>query len=179
MFQDSTREYVAKVIDFGYSTRYTEDKPMIQVPRSIPWNAPEHTRNNRMWTPSEAKKLDYFSLGLLCLWILFEEYLECSGGPDTFLTELKQAGTLVTFAQKQLETSEAFNDETKRALQDLFNSTLTHDQAKRELKGGNLFNRQFQGHSLHDEFREMDFCLSDADFKVSVLQPSAHVSTKF
>lgn len=57
------------------------DGDLIKLPISVPWNAPEVDRLNRQWTPSEAKQADLFSLGMLCLWILFESYFSAATQP--------------------------------------------------------------------------------------------------
>ena len=175
--------YNVKVIDFGYSTRYTEDNPSIQVPISEPWNAPEHGRLERMWTPSEAKKLDCFSFGFLCLWILFEEDLKYDHEkPVTTLMELKQEGNLPLVAQQRLEAEQTFDDNMKCTLQGFFNSTLDQNQAKRQLSYGGLFKGQAEGHNpcqnLRQQLQEIDLCLSDADFKVSLTYPSTSARTE-
>jgi hypothetical protein len=43
---------------------------LIGMPKSIPWNAPEH--DGQAFQASEAKKIDVYSFGMLCLWLLFE-----------------------------------------------------------------------------------------------------------
>lgn len=36
---------------------------------SVPWNAPEHM--NQKFEPLQAKRMDVYSFGMLCLWLLF------------------------------------------------------------------------------------------------------------
>jgi serine/threonine protein kinase len=59
---------VAKVTDFGYSTIFTGDD-LIDIPISVPWNAPEH--HHRGFDSIGAMKMDVYSFGLVCLWLLF------------------------------------------------------------------------------------------------------------
>ncbi|KAH8592616.1 kinase-like domain-containing protein, partial [Bisporella sp. PMI_857] len=69
VFEKKDGSYVPKVADFGFSTRFRAEDDLIYIPESIPWNAPERT--HRAFTPSSAVKMDIYSFGLLCLWILF------------------------------------------------------------------------------------------------------------
>ena len=62
--------------DFGYST-IAVGKAEITLAQSIPWDAPEYQR--RRFTLAEAKKLDVFSFGALCFWVIFREKLEDAG----------------------------------------------------------------------------------------------------
>lgn len=67
---DSSKTYVAQVIDFGYSTLRT-DRP-ITMPRSYGWTAPEW--HHRGFQYLDAEKMDVYSFGLLCLWLFaFDE----------------------------------------------------------------------------------------------------------
>jgi serine/threonine protein kinase len=61
---------VAKVKDFGYSSIMVNEGHSVLMPKTVPWNAPEH--HHRGFSPQDAKRMDIYSFGLLCLWILFE-----------------------------------------------------------------------------------------------------------
>jgi serine/threonine protein kinase len=65
--------YTARVTDFGYSTRFANEDDGFTMPKSWPWNAPEH--HHRKFRPAQARKMDLFSLGMVCLWVIFEKYL--------------------------------------------------------------------------------------------------------
>ena len=70
VFKDAiTRKITAKVADFGYSTLTTGESGKVLLPKSRPWNAPEHHFGG--FKVQEAKKTDVYSFGMLCLWILF------------------------------------------------------------------------------------------------------------
>ncbi|KAH8723428.1 hypothetical protein GQ44DRAFT_656653 [Phaeosphaeriaceae sp. PMI808] len=73
IFKDSADTYTARVTDFGYSTRFACEEDLVSVPKSWPWHAPEHDRDR--FRPSQARKMDFFSYGMLCTWVLFEKYL--------------------------------------------------------------------------------------------------------
>lgn len=69
VFEDGQGAYVAKVIDFGYSTLFHGERDEVIMPKSVPWSAPEH--HHRHFTPKCAKGMDVYSFGMLCLWFLF------------------------------------------------------------------------------------------------------------
>ena len=64
-----TRKITVKVADFGYSTLTVDESGKVFLPKSRPWDAPEHHFGGL--TAQEAKKTDVYSFGMLCLWILF------------------------------------------------------------------------------------------------------------
>ena len=161
IFQDSDGVYTARMTDFGYSTRYAGDNDLMSIPISTPWNAPEHTRLQKMWTPFEAKKLDLFSFGLLCLWILFEKDISeltppsqvarAMGGDGNswslpvqsvmILENSKADRNLSLLAQQLLEAEETLREDERGALKVFFTSILSEDQDRREVSAGNLFKR--------------------------------------
>ncbi|RYP23251.1 hypothetical protein DL765_001160 [Monosporascus sp. GIB2] len=80
VFGESPNAVVAKIADFGYSTVGSRDH--ITVAESSPWVAPEvGTKDD--YTLDEAKKIDIYSFGMLCLWLLFMEKLATMGGTNS------------------------------------------------------------------------------------------------
>lgn len=73
IFEKSIGVYRANVIDFGYSTQFATEDDFILLPKSWPWYAPEHSKFDR-FKPHQARRMDVFSLGMLWLWVMFEEY---------------------------------------------------------------------------------------------------------
>ena len=70
VFKDAiTGKTRVKVADFGYSTHTMGESGKVLLPKSRPWNAPEHHFGE--FKVQEAKKTDVYSFGMLCLWILF------------------------------------------------------------------------------------------------------------
>ena len=72
IFKDNTGALIAKVHDFGYSTAYKHEDDLVKLPKSEGWQAPEFV-DHRI-KPAQARKMDVFSFGLVCLWLLFEPY---------------------------------------------------------------------------------------------------------
>ena len=72
VFKDAiTRKITVKVADFGNSTLTVtaSESGKVLLPKSRPWNAPEH--HFGWFKANEAKKTDVYSFGMLCLWVLF------------------------------------------------------------------------------------------------------------
>ncbi|KAF2821916.1 kinase-like protein [Ophiobolus disseminans] len=68
---DKKPGYVAKVNDFGFTTRFRDERDSKAMPGSPIWRAPEW--HDRSFSAAAAKKMDIFSWGLLCLSILADE----------------------------------------------------------------------------------------------------------
>jgi serine/threonine protein kinase len=64
-----------KVIDFGFATRFLNQDDKFSLPRSKPWAPPENYSSRCKFNKSQAKKADIFSFGMLCAWILLNDYL--------------------------------------------------------------------------------------------------------
>ena len=161
IFKNHDGTYTARVIDFGFSTCYADDTDLIAVAISRPWNAPEHSRRSKLWTPLEAKKLDYFSFGISCLWILFEKELSAPippfrkaafwGGNESpcslseqsieILQTSKADRNLPLLAQWLLDAEKGLNDDERAALKDFFTSVLDEDQDRRDMEAGKLFQK--------------------------------------
>ena len=134
------------------------------MPISWAWTAPEHTRLNQRWTPFEARKMDTFSLGMLCLWVLFEESLSSgtihledagfAGRKDDFCSDdeqsiaileaFKREKQLPLLVRRLLEAEGYLSDDKKFAIKDFFGSVLDVDSKKRDLGVGGLFNDSVQ-----------------------------------
>jgi serine/threonine protein kinase len=146
IFQDERDVYCAKVSDFGYSTRFSNPDDVCPMPRSRPWDAPEHHFN--MFTMSDARKMDIFSFGLVCCWILFEKYLarvatlpaslqwaedllapknrlDCS---KESISELKRLRKVVVFAEQLLITNDDLEAEPKEAMLKFLRASLIYEQ---------------------------------------------------
>jgi serine/threonine protein kinase len=147
IFNDSSRKYVAKMADFGYSTMVVNDSQTVLLPKSVPWHAPEHHHRNFKFR--DAKKTDSYSLGMLCLWLLFQDRFqeslvtargafqaEATSLPESlriysWLEQAKQEGKLRNISYDQIQMTTELDDEQKEALKTFFDSTLTHDPSDR------------------------------------------------
>jgi serine/threonine protein kinase len=138
------------VIDFGYSTRFVNEDDFISVPKSWPWSAPEHDYDRLK--PAQARKMDVFSFGMLCLWILFERCLsgivplpsEAHWAESYFqgkekrdlskriLEDLKQGDRLVMLAKQLVMAENELSNDTKQVLQQFFSMSLACNPNQRE-----------------------------------------------
>ena len=176
-YPDGVR-YSARVTDFGYSTCYSDDNHLITLPISLPWNAPEHTRINRQWTPEEAKKTDLFSAGLLFLWLLFEEniaeieYPESNREPSwsdrqrrrehtlETLLKYKNDNALPALARQLLQAERKLQNNERSNLEDFFNSVLSNNPNERD-----ALSIQSPVVGRH---KNIESLASEADFKVTL-----------
>lgn len=129
IFKNQSDRLVAKVSDFGYSTLATRDHDLIKMPKSKPWNAPEH--HHRGFRLSEAIAMDAYSFGMLCLWALFSENEEYPN--MAYLEQLKSEDKLPTLAHKLIATTAGLDLEQKENLNLLLSSTLVSNPDKRNL----------------------------------------------
>lgn len=146
IFKDSHGTYTPRVTDFGYSTWFASEDETIGIRTSWPWNAQEYDRCSVR--PSQAKNMDVFSLGMLCLWVLFEKYFcgttplpqAASWAPELFaqtsnlesiLETLKHQDKLVPLAQQFLDVKTTVKTEKMIALSQFLTSALSCDPDRR------------------------------------------------
>ena len=134
------------VIDFGYSSF----ESLVKIPRSLPWEAPEW--HPRSFGRETAKKMDIYSFGLLCLWLLFPaDDLHSPGLPNINLDlafsstsednvmmrkfqDLKTSGKLLESVLELLWRKDGIPEDTRSVLEQLFRLSLPKDPAKRATK---------------------------------------------
>lgn len=144
MFADKDGNQIPKVSDFGYSTLVAQEGDLVQLPISRPWNAPEIHHRGGQFELSVAKKMDSYSFGVLCLWILFRSKYEkwtpelrkaYEDGNDSVVAanflatveNMKEIGKLPDFAQILIAFSEDITDEQRTDLTTFFRRTLISD----------------------------------------------------
>ena len=132
IFEDNS-QVTAKVADFGFSTCLQSRGELLSIPISEPWNAPEYS--DHLFRPESAKKMDIYSFGLLCAWLLFEA--GCPGGfwlpPDTNL-ESDQYFSLEPRLSGLLREDQRLNSNMKDNLVRFFCSTLAFDPKSRSME---------------------------------------------
>ena len=148
VFKDAiTREITVKVADFGYSTFTVSGSGKVLLPKSRPWNAPEHHFGE--FEAQEAKKTDVYSFGMLCLWFLFEYHLSdipqtaadgtaelisfntSPAGRLTLLEHLKYEDRAKDIANHLVESMPGLNVEYGIRLKEIFSLTLPLNPEKR------------------------------------------------
>ena len=121
IFKDAVNNYVPRVIDFGYSTRLADAHERIPIPKSGFWTAPEHGSGSKSF--AEARKMDAYSFGMLCLWLLFhtgQDAEECS-----LWYSLDLGYQAMAIASQVLSTDTTLDGRPKENLSKLFKHTLT------------------------------------------------------
>ena len=151
VFKDAvTKKITVKVADFGYSTLTEGESGKVLLPKSRPWNAPEHHFGE--FEVQAAKKTDVYSFGMLCLWILFGSRLSnfqqtiANGvtgsisfdipffrGRPTLLECLKNEDRLEDIANDVLGSISGLDvdSECTIRLREVFGLTLPHNPGKR------------------------------------------------
>jgi serine/threonine protein kinase len=139
VFRDESGRYGAKVIDFGYSTRYIDDEQQLKLPISKPWNAPENNGNGLQWTLSQAKKSDLYCFGMLCVWLIFGPHFS----DVTTLPQNREAAgesnlhsrkaELQSYARLRLTSETNLEDNKRMALDKFFDLSLHRDPERREM----------------------------------------------
>jgi serine/threonine protein kinase len=147
VFKDTAGKTTVKVTDFGYSTFTAPETSSVGrtgsvfLPKSRPWNAPEHHFGD--FTALEAKKADVYSFGMLCFWILFgnicmpqnmEYTFDTSTGPSTSLEQIKYDDKMEYVANQLMESvsvGAGLNAKHKSRLQIFFSLTVPLNPEKR------------------------------------------------
>lgn len=145
IFRDDSNRYIAKVADFGYSTVSAENG-LVYLPKSVPWNAPEH--HGRDFTFQTAIKTDTYSFGLVCLRILFEDlllqhfpkfseayekeiFLQGKNGIVEVPASEEYEANLLPFATNAVKSKEGLELSQKKTLENFFKFTIARDPSLR------------------------------------------------
>lgn len=103
--------YIARVIDFGFSTLFQTKNASVRMPRTKTWTAPEWQEQE--YLPIQAKKkMDAYSFGMLCLWLLF--YTSGSRGGRGFEKDMGKKTTGILDHALGLVESTMFPDPQER-----------------------------------------------------------------
>lgn len=95
---------------------------LIDMPKSKYWSAPEH--HHRKFRLSDAMKMDVYSFGMLCMWLIFYNNTEY---PDrNFQIDLESEDKLspLVLAHQLIMTTTGLGDERQGYLDQVFNLTL-------------------------------------------------------
>lgn len=155
VFRTATGGITTKVTDFGYSALWESSTRSVHLPKSRPWNAPELDSQNN-FTLSEAKKIDAYSFGMLCFWLLvghsildtpidIEGRLESVSfdlpsvrGKLSLLEELKHRGKMEEVAYQLARKISSLEAEYESRLKPLFGLTITGNIKRRTSDFGEL-----------------------------------------
>lgn len=149
VFENQPDIYAAKLADFGAIIHIGREKTLVKMPKSSPWNAPEH--HDRWFQLPEAMKMDVYSFGMLCLRLIFEERsfdiaslpAEAPGDEDflqyheawkqgILLEKWKMEDKLPALASWLIRGETRFDNKIRDALSLFFSLTLRQDPNQRE-----------------------------------------------
>jgi serine/threonine protein kinase len=146
VFKDSVGKTTVRVTDFGYSTLASGEEGRVFVPKSRPWNAPEHHYGEL--TTAEAKKMDVYSFGMLCLWCLsksarfpekcLDYTFDASIGSRTSLEQIKDANKVEHIANQHIASIPDLNTEDRVRLEEVFRLTVPLNPNERTTNVGKL-----------------------------------------
>lgn len=98
------------------------------MPRSTPWVAPEWEKD-RKYKFCDAKKMDTYSFGMLCFWLLLFDF----PGPLNLNTLRQRHADMVTLANELAEQKANLNTSQRQDLNKIFSLTLSDSPDKRTL----------------------------------------------
>jgi len=131
----------AKLGDFGYSgwNMNPTANVTLHLPRSRPWDAPEY--HHRAFGIREAKRLDIFSVGIVCLWFLFHDKMASL----QFALQQKSSSDGISARLISLCSENALEDikaleelKYERLLPVLARELIRSDNSLNEVEGDNL-----------------------------------------
>ena len=97
------------------------------MPYSPPWTAPE--QHHRQILPAQARKMDAYAFGMLCLWLLFYNRLDQD---RKFEKDMKGSQTSVlNHASDLIRALAVSENQNMDDIQELFRLTLAQDPAER------------------------------------------------
>lgn len=117
--------YTAKVTDFGYSVIFRHPDSQIPMPKTPLWAAPEQCHLTDL---AGAMKMDAYSFGLLCLWLLFYAG-KCT--IDKFHEELSSEDDKLEIARRKVDEVISA-EEVKGQLRRFFEKALAKEKVNRE-----------------------------------------------
>jgi len=139
IFKDAIGKTTVKVTDFGYSTLAAGEAENICLPKSRPWNAPEHHFGE--FKIHNAKQTDVYSFGMLCLWVVSggvpmllnntEYTFDAPIGPRTALEQLKYDDKLAHIANQFIDSIPLASTKHRNPLREFFSFAVPLNPAKR------------------------------------------------
>ena len=127
VFENESKQYTARVADFGYSTWLAGTDDAVLMPRTPHWTSPEW--HHRPMHSASAIRMDFYSFGLLCLWLLFYNSRETES--RNFYKDLESDEKISTIAHRWVDGMKPTDDTLESNLHQLFNLTLAIDPAER------------------------------------------------
>lgn len=135
IFEERSGEYTAKLADLGHSVTFSTDDDREMMICTEPWQAPEHSYRTKHGL-SYMIRMEVYTLGMVCLWLLFHERLFELG--ITFdqqgmghLNALKKGHGMSEVAQNLTREAHDLSADQILGLIGFFSSCLTPNHADR------------------------------------------------
>jgi len=116
--------YIAKIADFGNSSIVRGNNGIVMT-MTWPWVAPEWEEEYK-FNPLDAKKMDAYSFGMLCLWLILYMSLNNPEGNFEDLRS-KHRGNTYAASISLIESHGSLQAPQKEKLDKLFSLTLVKD----------------------------------------------------
>lgn len=131
IFPSEDGELLAKIGDFGFSsyTPIVDTDHLIHMPKSEPWNAPEH--HYRGFPFGKAVKMDIFSFGRFCLWLLFQDENTEQADQSQSADENVDPDDVSEMAQRRLALQDHLMPDIRKRLRLFFSLTLARTPDER------------------------------------------------
>jgi serine/threonine protein kinase len=121
IFKGTAADYSAKVADFGWSCFERIPGGKVFPPTSKPWVAPEW--HHRGFSIENAKRMDIFSLGMLCLWVILQHNVQHLPG----VAHDAQFDPWLGLVQREHSTIDLLAEwKNRKALKDLATHSIKH-----------------------------------------------------
>ncbi|KAJ2900155.1 hypothetical protein MKZ38_002569 [Zalerion maritima] len=148
--------FSARAIDFGYSSFGAGASTEVRVPRTRPYQAPEHEMD-KLVTWDAAQKMDLFSFGfLVCRVLIWDECMAAAArlgvvGSNSMLDgldELKSSKSFLVLVLGTVDSCSSIPREGKNLVQEIFRGTLNHDPSRRANDFEQMVNIMDPGYEL-------------------------------
>jgi serine/threonine protein kinase len=142
-WQADHEDWIAKLIDFGYSCFGISGSHKVRLARTRPWQAPEHSITESV-PLRNAKKMDIFSFGMLVHRVFLTDVMpvftgavgEWEAAEESLrvldeIDSLKATPEFLKQVQESLRQSSSIPSLLRQRLQRIFDLTLHHDPRSR------------------------------------------------
>jgi hypothetical protein len=135
VFRDGCGGFSFKIADFGFAVKKEQQNLILPIGRTRLWAAPEHS--SRRFTVKEVDRMDWYSFGLTCFWLLIRKLRSRSlhdRGEEfnvSTMEKLKARNELLSFAEKVMEQDLTLSADQKHHLSRFFSSYLALDPKNR------------------------------------------------
>jgi serine/threonine protein kinase len=150
IFPAANGQLVPRITDFGYSFISIGEDDLVLLPESGIWAAPEC--EGRGCLLQDAKKIDWYSFGLLCIFVLFSDAFDSFGTQEKSIRAVWSAllndaskevcqefqfckirGTISEMAVELVHSQQGLSDAERAGLCDLLRKTLSLEKTHRDL----------------------------------------------